>query len=132
MFELDKDGLYVYEGGQYETELKAFYYGVLMFCGCGDPEGELEMLRDVLAYLKAKSDRNFNEPIGLERDYKKEWEEFKALFGGNEDFMRHYLYWLDSLDMTEHGGSVFGCWPTDYGKQVLALFEGRDIAADMG
>jgi hypothetical protein len=109
----------------YATRTAAFYYGVLKFCGCGNPEEELVFLRKVLeAYDACKT--------GMEQG---EWvakrEDIEACFGGNDDFWRHYVYWLAALDLTEHGGSVFGAWLSDEGRRVLELLRlAEDMDAD--
>lgn len=97
--------------------LEDFYFRTLKFCGCGNPEDELLLMEKVLGIIDVRSEEN--------RGSGKTWDartaELKAVFSGNEDFMRHYLYWLDALGLTEHGGSIYGSWLDSDGYVALEL-----------
>jgi hypothetical protein len=89
------------------------------FCGCGSPETVVKLVRDALAAIKARSDGEFKE------DY------LVPVLGPLDSPTRlFFLYWLDAVGLTEHGGSVYGSWLTDKGKQVLELLRGLGEGLD--
>lgn len=66
---------------------------ILGFCLCGDP---LSMLIEVCGYL--------------EKIEKEKWLNF--------DFMAYYL---DSVGLTEHGGSINSAWLSEKGKRFIRI-----------
>ncbi len=111
------------DGCHYDTPQAAFYFGVLNFCVCGVPEEVLEHLRDVLRILDARSRESRAQnprPKYEDSAWAKRTEELDKLLG---DGMLYWLtlYWLDSLDLTEHGSTVSGSWLTPEGESVLAM-----------
>lgn len=113
----------------YPNSLQAFYYGRLGFCGCGDPGSELIFMRDVLTLLKERSDAA---DLRLPHDdYLDKCSALEKKFGGNDQYRMHYLYWLDSLGLTEHGSNISGSWLDGDGEAVLVLLQETDIEAAM-
>lgn len=109
---------------------QVFYYDVLVFCGCGCPSEALDF---VLYFLNCFVDEQWNETILLDRFSLKEC--LKGFKGFDDEsgipcgveFMLHYL---DKLELSEHGSSVYGSWLTDAGimwREVLRRTEGVDI-----
>lgn len=109
---------------------QVFYYDVLVFCGCGCPSEALDF---VLYFLNCFVDEQWKETILLDRFSLKEC--LKGLKGFDDEsgvpcaveFMLHYL---DKLELSEHGSSVYGSWLTDAGimwREVLRRTEGVDI-----
>lgn len=109
---------------------QVFYYDVLIFCGCGRPSEALDF---VLYFLNCFVDEQWKETILLDRFSLKEC--LKGLKGFDDEsgipcvveFMLHYL---DKLELSEHGSSVYGSWLTDAGimwREVLRRTEGVDI-----
>jgi hypothetical protein len=93
---------------------KAFYnlyFGKWNFCGCGDPEGMVEYIRDVLAAFKERVDTGWK----VNRV-----NEVLACDNGPYWFV---LYWLDSQGFTEHGSSASGSWLTKEGEELLAYLQ---------
>lgn len=77
------------------------------FCGCGDPDSAMVLVRDVLKLLSER----------------KGWgEEAKKLLP-TEGIYYFILYSLDDKKLTEHGSSVGGSWLTQKGEEVLADIE---------
>lgn len=73
------------------------------FCGCGAPELAYQ---EVINELRRLADRG------------------KPPEGHDENGLWWLLvYFLDSLDLTEHGISVRGAWLTDKGGDVLKFLE---------
>ena len=109
-FERDTDnGMLVGpDGCHYNTEAEAMYYGQIGLCGCGRPEDVHEFL---ILCLSAKRD---DYPSLI--DFKKIAEIIKD---DPEVVAEFVLHFLDLRNMTEHGGSVYGSWLTDRGKQVI-------------
>lgn len=92
----------------YDTEAEAMYYGQIGLCGCGKPE---EVHRFLLECLAATCD-DYETIL----DHKKVVELVKAKPEIVAEFVLHFL---DDRNLTEHGGSVYGSWLTERGKQVL-------------
>lgn len=114
-----------YKDQQHDTVLNAWYFGELNFCGCGLPEDELALMREVLSAL---AQRSFENNCGPRNNYKETLEQWnsntiiiKAILGDNERFEHHYLQWLDSLDLLKHGSTVYGSWPNEKGYSVLKM-----------
>lgn len=84
----------------------------LGFCGCGNPEGVLGLLYDCLKDIRA---REAEQNSGLS-------ESMKDRIGSSE-MVNWVLYWLDSHDLTEHGGSVSRSWLTKDGEDLLESIE---------
>ena len=89
--------------------------GLLGFCGCGSPESALMYLRDTLLDIQHRSEV--------------EWKQEPPIYSGKlsarmaalPDGLQYiYWYWLDHLQLIEHGTSVGGSWLTDRGKHLLA------------
>lgn len=103
--------------------LRKFYFEELKWCGCGDPEGALVFMGKVLGLIKTRSVENtvYDLPYDLTK-----WAMLKEL---TEDGLGveisvqlalSYIYMLNAVGLTEHGGSVTGGWLTDKGLEVLA------------
>lgn len=126
----------------YPNEVQAFYYDTLNWCGCGNPEEALGLMRDVLRLFKERSDANrlptpahFFVPdvASFLNDRAEGWrlvtQKIDDLLGDGPLGLS-YLYMLDALGLTEHGGYVGGCWLTAEGERVLALLD-ADLDAAM-
>lgn len=79
-----------------------------MFCGCGNPDLAWLAIKN---YLRQREDFHSN---------KISYEETEKLETG-KDYILAYL--LDYFGLTEHGGSVGGCWLTNDGKEILNYLE---------
>jgi hypothetical protein len=112
-------------------EVNKFFYGKMQWCGCGEPNGAMELLGEVLEVLAWKFD--------LKTEI---WESFYARYSDKlEQLVRYktdyrlactYFYILESAELTEHGGSVPG-WLTDEGEELLKnihLSKGIDWDSD--
>ena len=94
-----------------------FYYEMLNWCGCGDPNMAKEVIRDYLEVVKAKFDSNadFTGKFGVKYVY-------------DDKLLLCLAYTLDAAGFTDHGSSISGAWLTDEGKMFLWLLEqNRDI-----
>jgi hypothetical protein len=95
------------------------------FCGCGNVSGALKLLYNVLLQLSKRND------YSDQRD--KSWDdsvlEIKRLLRYVDDcsfdneMYWTYFYFLDQMELTEHGGSVNGCWLTPKGLDVLNILK---------
>ena len=83
----------------------------LGWCGCGSPD---DVDRMMLAYLT-----NINERWTTRKDEGDPHYGWRATPGLSEDAETLIQYIADSLDWTEHGGSVGGAWLTDDGRLAL-------------
>lgn len=89
------------------NELLDFLY-TIGFCGCGQPVSAFKLLRDTLLYFdSSKKDSEW-------------WKKLDEFLGSKErpGLACWWLYWIDHVGLTEHGGSVPG-WLTAKGKEVM-------------
>lgn len=111
-----------------ERELKKFEELELGFCGCGDPEGALSFLRDVLSIFELRI-----------LEGKSHWEEgtaqlWQKLALGHPEYGLlglSYLYYLDSVGLLEHGTSIYGSWLSERGEEILQALREVDIETMM-
>lgn len=109
---------------------QVFYYDILVFCGCGHPSEALDF---VLYFLNCFIDEAWKETILLDRFSLKEClKNFKGFDdeSGTPCAVEFILHYLDKLELSEHGSSVYGSWLTDAGimwREVLRRTEGVDI-----
>lgn len=99
-----------------EEKANNLWYEDFNFCGCGMPDETRDWLADVLRTIDDRPGR----------------EAIQEVIMSNPDALKHLvLYFLDAVELTEHGTSVSGCWLTNKGKEALATFKavhGQDIA----
>lgn len=82
-----------------------------VFCGCGCPDDAWGWVAEYLGKLERK------EPIGDD-------------FGGE---VMICLYLMAHLELTEHGGSVYGCWLNPDGETALRFLRENGVDwADKG
>lgn len=104
------------------------FYDVWKFCGCGNPEHIVAYVKGILkAYKDAQE---YTSKVSLTSAPDDKWSRLRkniddAIATGkeNDNARLFVLYWLDSQNYTEHGGSVYGAWITDNGRKLLALLE---------
>jgi hypothetical protein len=119
-----------------------FYFNKLKFCGCGSPEDTLLYIKKLLNLIKRKMDRPYDESK-KERD-NAYWQYQKDLLfiGGFTPFfnennkiepndiqngvIQFILYYLDEVEVLEHGGSIGGAWLTEYGEKILECLNACD------
>lgn len=90
------------DGCTHEDLNSAIWVGIFGFCGCGDPDYQLEKIYQVLKIMKlGESNR----------------DAYKAIYDTNEYDI--YLYLLDKHEFTEHGSSIGGSWLTEKGTALL-------------
>ena len=108
---------YSYKDCWHDDAESLIQVGILGFCGCGDPEGNL---RYVLGGLR------------LIDEQCPESEAHGMWYPGHADRVRTYFvsaaaadffyYWCDEKGLTEHGVGIPG-WLTDEGHELLSLLE---------
>src|SRR5574338_997566 len=104
-------------------EIHDWVFNELGFCGCGDPEASLDLLRSVLLAIRKRHDENQIEEC--DADSQARWsrnsEGLRKLIGmdDNAPMAWTYLYFLDSKGLLEHGGNCSGSWLTERGEQIL-------------
>ncbi len=106
-------------GGQVEVDpkdyIKTFYQERLKWCNCGDPEGVMKLMRDVLALIEW----NFGEGRGVPYE---QWQaKIRPLLGEiGSPLCMTYFYMLDAAGLVEHGGGlVNGGWLDGDGQDLL-------------
>jgi len=97
------------DGCYYSTEAEAMYY-TLGLCGCGQPENIHKFLIDCLGARKSDCEQIL--------DIKK----IEIIIKEKPNIVAEFvLHFLDSVQLTEHGSSVYGSWLTERGKQFLEI-----------
>lgn len=103
--ECEQLGEYEYkapDGCTYEDLNSAIWVGIFGFCGCGDPDYQLEKIYQVLKMLNlGESNKNA----------------YKPFYSTNEYDI--YLYLLDKYEFTEHGSIINCSWLTEKGTALL-------------
>lgn len=107
--------------------VKDFYYNKLNWCGCGNPEEAIKLLRDVLSCIAERF--NGNETLA-NKSFERYVERMEELLCYKSKYAIYlsYFYVMDSHGLLEHGGGVGGSWLTDSGKELL---EHLNIAAEL-
>ncbi|MGR9130754.1 hypothetical protein ACU8NX_18560 [Rhizobium leguminosarum] len=101
------------DGCHHDTEAQAMYFDQLGFCGCGSPEEVHKFVCDCLgAFDREKQEPEWHDAIELIKETVTNDPENAAYF---------IAYVLDTLNLTEHGGTVGGAWLSDRGKQFLEI-----------
>ncbi len=85
----------------------------LNFCGCGDPSDAYSALLETLKVHNAPENQTLEERITIRENWNKKLDIYNYLI----------LYFIDAAGLTEHGGSVGGCWLTQKGQAVVAFLE---------
>jgi hypothetical protein len=73
-----------------------------VMCGCGNPEVAWQAIRNYLDMTSGDKDHWYDAATG-------------------EQWM--FIYLMDHLGLTEHGGGVRGAWITKKGEEVLLFLE---------
>ena len=103
----DNDPYFVLDGVTYNSMEDLVETGLLKFCGCGRPGDAVKYVGRALELINQRRELDYEAYVELE-------EKIFPVEGASY-FM---YYWLDNMELTEHGGSVPG-WLTEKGKQVL-------------
>ena len=116
--------------------LYEFYFNELKCCGCGCPENTLLFIKNLLNIIYEKTKRCDNKDY-YDRHYyyydlyQKELREVfefenkqenNNYFSNNQDgIIQFVLYYLDEVEVIEHGTSINGAWLTKKGEQILKI-----------
>lgn len=111
----DKDNVsYEYLTQDYYSEMQddeefltGFFGEAFGFCGCGCLSMSIKFVRDILNCFEDSEDVTGY----LKLDKAKE-------ACGNDNITDFVLHWLDTVELTEHGSSVYGSWLTEKGKAL--------------
>lgn len=91
-----------------EEFLKSFFIEAFGFCGCGCLTMSIKFVRDVLNCYEDED--GWGSPhLNLDKAIK---------VCGNDNITDFILHWLDSVELTEHGISVYGSWLTEKGEAL--------------
>lgn len=93
-----------------EEFLTGFFGEAFGFCGCGCLSMSIKFVRDILNCYEEDEEEGWYAPH-LILDKAKE-------VCGNDNITDFILHWLDSVELTEHGSSVYGSWLTNKGKAL--------------
>ena len=114
------DGIYYDKDGcGYMTAEDFIQTGILGFCGCGNPEVSLDIVRRALKIIKNHWDNIKSEPDQNGEQCWSEYEFTQKLAFYSDEMWLFIMYYLDSKELTEHGGSVNGAWLTQKGYDLL-------------
>lgn len=91
-----------------EEFLKSFFVEAFEFCGCGCLSMSINFVRDILNCYE--DEEGLSSPhLNLDK---------AEGVCGNDNITDFVLHWLDTVELTEHGSSVYGSWLTDKGKAL--------------
>ena len=109
------DGNYIDEDGcHHDTAIDFIQCHIFKFCGCGRPEENLKYVCEALDIIAERSDITGNYEEKCAKSHQRAKELYKT------DAAEYFMwYWLETVGLTEHGGSVPG-WLTGEGWDVLA------------
>lgn len=118
-FKQDEDGYYVDKDGcQHRTQQAAHHFGTLGLCGCGDPDGTYNFIREVLKCFDRRGAKGGDGWINAEKAV------MQLIIENIEDATLAFIQLLDACDsVLEHGGYVGGSWLTDEGAAIVDLPE---------
>lgn len=85
------------------------------FCACGDPEGTMRFIGQVLAEKR--------EIYAAEGSDQSLWDGLRKLLPYEDPKSLIVEHLLDSKGFTEHGGGVGGSWLTGDGMELLEAIE---------
>ena len=98
-----------------------FVHEICNFCGCGCGIRVSGLIRSFLDCFDSFDGTLFDSDI------------YASKFPGRtETEMEFMLKWVDSLEMSEHGTSVYGSWLTDKGVAFRELLRKLDISYEIG
>lgn len=118
-----KDGSeYVDPDGCSWSDAEDFIQGYqLGFCCCGQPWLTLAYIRDAMILLKNRRATSADK-LPSKEEFKDIWEKWgkdcKELFKTDEAAWLMW-YFLDSKNLTEHGGNCSGAWLSEKGEKML-------------
>ena len=90
-----------------EEFLRSFFIEAFDFCGCGCLSMSIKFVRDILNCYE--DEEGLYPHLNLDKAKK---------VCGNDNITDFILHWLDSVELTEHGTSVYGSWLTEKGKAL--------------
>jgi hypothetical protein len=105
----DNEGWFLDENGvSYRSVASWVFSQLLGGCGCGQSD---ELAARAVAII---------EHLGIEHEQRQ--EDFFDFMRDEERLSADevLLHWMASKEITEHGGTVYGSWLSDLGRQVLA------------
>jgi hypothetical protein len=113
------------EDGHYETEDGYWYANAVDllgsycgFCGCGDPESVLKLVRDALGLLYDQFPVDGPSNPQEWTIHFKNWRLKELAIFGTHDLALFFWYWADDKKFTDHGTAVPG-WLTVRGRELL-------------
>lgn len=115
-FDKDNDSYEILSQDNYmETEddevfLTTFFVEAFGFCGCGSLSMSIKFVRDILNCYEDDEEEGWYAPH-LILDKAKE-------VCGNDNITDFMLHWLDTVELTNHGSSVYGSWLEEKGKAL--------------
>ena len=95
--------------------LHKVWYDDFKFCGCGDPDGTMRFIGQILA-----EKRTIYSSPGEDESL---WDGLRKLLPYEDPKSLIVEYLLDTNGFTEHGGGVGGSWLTDDGVELLEAIE---------
>jgi hypothetical protein len=110
----ENKGVYVTpDGSYYNTPQEAQYFHVLDLCGCGDPyEVHAFLIECAKCFDRGNGDEDWYKCGGVDA--------IQKLVAEKPDVAAEFIaHFLDQRGLTEHGGSVYGSWMTEEGRDFI-------------
>ena len=114
------DGWYKYEECDYEHPWEVIHIGMWGFCGCANPEVNIQHVRDGLNHVDRMKRELWESPEWNTSPRKliDKWHDDGSDIFGNDESEQFFYYWCDKMGYTEHGGCIPG-WLTAEGLELL-------------
>lgn len=91
-----------------EEFFKSFFVEAFEFCGCGCLSMSIKFIRDILNCYE--DEEGWSSPhLNLDKAIE---------VCGNDNITDFMLHWLDTVELTKHGSSVYRSWLTEKGKAL--------------
>lgn len=124
---IEKEGeeeIYTDKGGTSYSFLEGFLMGgIFKFCLCGNSEEIIHTVGKFLISYQIYHQKVLDSIRGGESTkHEEEHREYDDWFNTNKDLHLYLLYFLDSIEMMEHGGCVTSAWITDKGKAYIEIY----------
>lgn len=85
----------------------SFIIEYFKFCGCGSIPMVIDYINDVLNCFDDRSNFGCNPYLNLNK--------IKEICHEDDNIIEFILHYLDAVELTEHGSSVYGSWLTEKG-----------------
>lgn len=122
--EWGEEEIYTNKEGTSYSFLEGFLMGdIFNFCLCGTSEEIIHTVGKFLISYQIYHQKVLDSIRKFEStEYEEADREYDNWFNTNKELHLFLLYFLDSIEMMEHGGCVTSAWITDKGKAYIEIY----------